>query len=108
MCVGAQIALANHETQEQIIGQLDGLCDTLAIFSSSQALVDCDAIPSMPPVTFKIAGRDFTLAAEDYVLQVWQAHLMRTELSQIRSPGCFRSCWWIHDVQRLLGKVGWC
>ncbi|KAK9915053.1 hypothetical protein WJX75_004180 [Coccomyxa subellipsoidea] len=65
-----KIALANHETQEQIIGQLDGLCDTLAIFSSSQALVDCDAIPTMPPVTFKIAGRDFTLAAEDYVLQV--------------------------------------
>ncbi len=24
-----QIALANHQTQEQIIGQLDGLCDTL-------------------------------------------------------------------------------
>jgi phytepsin len=69
-CVHVQIALANHETQEQIIGQLDGLCDTLAIFSSSQALVDCDAIPTMPPVTFKIAGRDFTLAAEDYVLQV--------------------------------------
>ncbi|BDA43728.1 Aspartic proteinase oryzasin-1 [Coccomyxa sp. Obi] len=65
-----KIALANHETQEQIIGQLDGLCDTLAIFSSSQALVDCDTIPSMPPVTFKIAGREFTLAAEDYVLQV--------------------------------------
>lgn len=47
---------------------------TQAIFSSSQALVDCDAISSMPPVTFKIAGRDFTLAAEDYVLQVCSLH----------------------------------
>lgn len=45
-----------------------------AIFSSSQALVDCDSIPSLPPVTFKIAGRDFTLAAEDYVLQVCSLH----------------------------------
>lgn len=68
--VHVQIALANHETQEQIIAQLDTVCDTLAIFSSSQALVECDAIPSMPPVSFKIGGKDFTLAAEDYVLQV--------------------------------------
>lgn len=39
----------------------------------------------MPPVTFKIAGRDFTLAAEDYVLQVcsqhWPALLLRKEPS---------------------------
>jgi len=68
--VHVQIALANHETQEQIIAQLDTVCDTLAIFSSSQALVDCDAIASMPPVSFKIGGKEFTLAAEDYVLQV--------------------------------------
>ena len=34
---GAQIALANHQTQEQIIGQLDNACDTLSFMSSSQA-----------------------------------------------------------------------
>lgn len=65
-----QIALANHQTQEQIIAQLDGLCDTLAIFSSSQALVECADIPNMPPVTFKIGGKAFTLTADQYVLQV--------------------------------------
>jgi hypothetical protein len=65
-----QIALANHQTEEQIIAQLDTLCDTLSIFASSQALVECEQISEMPNVTFTIAGKDFTLAAEDYVLQV--------------------------------------
>ena len=64
-----QIALANHQTEEQIITQLDTLCDTLSIFASSQALVECQQIPEMPDVTFTIAGKDFTLTAEDYVLQ---------------------------------------
>ena len=64
-----QIALANHQTEEQIITQLDTLCDTLSIFASSQALVECEQIPEMPDVTFTIAGKDFTLTAEDYVLQ---------------------------------------
>ena len=64
-----QIALANHQTEEQIIAQLDTLCDTLSIFSSSQALVECEQISEMPDVTFTIAGKDFTLTAEDYVLQ---------------------------------------
>ena len=64
-----QIALANHQTEEQIIAQLDTLCDTLSIFSSSQALVECEQISEMPDVTFTIAGKDFTLSAEDYVLQ---------------------------------------
>ena len=31
-----QIALANHQTQEQIIGQLDVACDSLSFLSSSQ------------------------------------------------------------------------
>ena len=64
-----QIALANHQTEEQIIAQLDTLCDTLSIFSSSQALVECEQISEMPDVTFTIAGKDFTLSAQDYVLQ---------------------------------------
>ena len=68
-----QIALANHQTEEQIIAQLDTLCDTLSIFSSSQALVECEQISEMPDVTFTIAGKDFTLTAEDYVLQASQS-----------------------------------
>ena len=35
-----------------------------------QAVVECDKIASMPEVTFRIAGRDFTLTPEQYVLKV--------------------------------------
>ena len=35
-----------------------------------QAVVECDKIDSMPEVTFRIAGRDFTLTPEQYVLKV--------------------------------------
>ena len=61
---------ANHQTEEQTIAQLGTLCDTLSIFASSQALVECEQISEMPDVTFTIAGKDFTLMAEEYVLQV--------------------------------------
>ena len=67
----AQIALANHQTQEQIIQTLDTACDTLSFLGSSQAVVDCAAIPRMPTVTFTIAGEDFDLTPEQYVLKVW-------------------------------------
>ena len=66
---GAQIALANHQTQEQIIRTLDGACDTLSFLGSSQAVVDCAKIPTMPTVTFTIAGKAFDLTPEQYVLK---------------------------------------
>ena len=66
---GAQIALANHQTQQQIIQTLDTACDTLSFLGSSQAVVDCAAIPRMPTVTFTIAGKDFDLTPEQYVLK---------------------------------------
>lgn len=31
--------------------------------------MECEQISEMPDVTFTIAGKDFTLSAEDYVLQ---------------------------------------
>ena len=66
----AQVALANHETQESIIQNLDTLCDTLSYISSSQAVVDCDKLSTMPDITFTIEGRDYTLTADQYVLKV--------------------------------------
>lgn len=65
-----QVALADHQTQEQIEEGLLTICDTLSFISSSQAIVDCDKIPDMPNVTFEIDGKDFVLTPEDYVLQV--------------------------------------
>jgi phytepsin len=65
-----KVAIANHETQEQIEENLERVCDTLSFLASSQAVVDCEKIPSMPNVTFTIEGKDFTLTPSDYVLQV--------------------------------------
>lgn len=38
--------------------------------ASSQAMIDCDKIPSLPQISFNIAGKDFFLSGEDYVLKV--------------------------------------
>ncbi|XP_032939914.1 cathepsin D-like [Catharus ustulatus] len=37
-----------------------------------QYLLDCDKVPSLPNVTFVLGGKEFTLSARDYVLQVSQ------------------------------------
>lgn len=78
------MALANHETQEEIEENLEAVCDTLSFLASSQAVVDCNKIPTMPNVTFTIEGKDFTLEPKDYVLQVsvqdvrWHSSLLPT------------------------------
>lgn len=43
-----------------------------------QYVVDCSLIASLPPVTFTIAGAQFTLEGSDYVLRV----------STCASPAC--------------------
>eukprot|EP00884_Botryococcus_braunii_P006175 jgi/Botrbrau1/15559/Bobra.0274s0003.1 len=65
-----KIALANNQTQYTIIKNLEGACDSLAFFSNTQAVVDCERLPGMPDVTFTIEGKTFTLAPEQYVLKV--------------------------------------
>lgn len=37
---------------------------------SGQYTVECSAIPDLPPLTFTFAGKEFTIGAEDYILQV--------------------------------------
>lgn len=37
---------------------------------SGQYTVDCAAIPKLPDLTFVFAGKDFTISASDYILQV--------------------------------------
>lgn len=65
-----KVALTNNQTVEQILETLDGACEALSFGSGGEAVIDCDKIASMPDVTFSIGGRDFTLSAEQYVLQV--------------------------------------
>ena len=67
-----QVAIANHETQEEIEANLMNICDTLSFLASSQAVVECSKIPTMPNVTFTIDSKDFTLTPDDYVLKVSQ------------------------------------
>ncbi|XP_014221581.1 lysosomal aspartic protease-like [Trichogramma pretiosum] len=39
---------------------------------AGEAMVSCDAIPHLPVIDFKFAGKDFSLKGEDYVLKVSQ------------------------------------
>eukprot|EP00891_Asterochloris_glomerata_P005499 jgi/Astpho2/5499/Aster-07834 len=64
-----KVALASNETLSQIEERLEGLCELLS-FGSSQAVVDCDRIDSMPDISFTIAGKEFPLTPRDYVLRV--------------------------------------
>ena len=64
--------MASEETQDQIEQQLEAACDTLSFLASSQAVVDCDKIPTMPDVAFEINGRSFSLTPDQYVLKVRQ------------------------------------
>nr|QOL01246.1 putative extracellular protein TR9_052 [Trebouxia lynnae] len=65
-----KVALANNETETQIEDKLAGLCDSLSFLGSSQAVVDCDKLSEMPDVSFTIAGKEFGLTPEQYILKV--------------------------------------
>ena len=65
-----QVALANNETETQIEDKLAGLCDSLSFLGSSQAVVDCDKLSELPDVSFTIAGKEFGLTPEQYILKV--------------------------------------
>jgi phytepsin len=68
-----QAALAANATADEVISTLEAACDGLAPLSTgTQALLDCDRVSKgdLPDVTFTIAGRDFTLGPEEYVLRL--------------------------------------
>ena len=65
-----KMALGNNETMAQIIDSMDSACEGLSFGAGGQAAVDCANIPNMPDITLSIGGRDFSLSAEDYVLQI--------------------------------------
>ena len=73
VCMCLQVALANNETESQIEDKLAGLCDSLSFLGSSQAVVDCDKLSELPDISFTIAGKEFGLTPEQYILKVsWQ------------------------------------
>lgn len=65
-----KVALANNETESQIEDKLAGLCDSLSFLGTSQAVVDCDKMSSLPDISFTIAGKEFDLTPEQYILKI--------------------------------------
>jgi phytepsin len=65
-----KIALANNDTMAQILDSLDTACEALSFGAGGQAAVDCENIPNMPDITFSIGGKEFSLSADQYVLQI--------------------------------------
>ncbi|KAK9803189.1 hypothetical protein WJX72_012429 [[Myrmecia] bisecta] len=68
-----KIALANKQTEEQIMEHLDTMCDALSFLGNSQAVVNCEDLPTMPNVSFTIAGKEWVLTPDQYVLKVGAA-----------------------------------
>lgn len=40
--------------------------------NSGQLVIDCERIPSLPSMTFTIAGKDLVLTGEQYIWKVWK------------------------------------
>ena len=70
----AKLALADNATAGEVVSELKAACDAAGSVSgagaATQAVVDCDALASLPDVTVTIEGRDFVLTPEQYVLRV--------------------------------------
>ncbi|WP_191113314.1 pepsin-like aspartyl protease, partial [Acinetobacter pittii] len=61
---GTSLLIGPPEEVEKIISQIGGTTSFLGITS-----VDCDRVDSLPPITFRINGQDYTLEGKDYVLK---------------------------------------
>ncbi|KAL6287340.1 hypothetical protein ACE6H2_011730 [Prunus campanulata] len=67
--VWMQNRLRLNETEEQILNYVNELCERLPS-PSGESVVQCDALSSLPSVSFTIGGKVFDLAPEQYVLKV--------------------------------------
>lgn len=65
----ADSKLEDKDTQEKLKKDLAELCVKEA-GAGGEAVVDCDSLSEMPDVTFTIAGKDFVLTPDQYVLKV--------------------------------------
>ena len=72
--LGAQYAIDNNQTVEEIEEQLDLLCDAIPTMGPSQSVFDCDKLANLPNITFDFSDAEFTLSPEQYMLRVrWSA-----------------------------------
>ncbi|KAF8017665.1 hypothetical protein BT93_H2766 [Corymbia citriodora subsp. variegata] len=63
--------LLQNNTKERIFEYINKLCESLPNLMG-QVAVDCDSIPTMPPVAFIIGNRSFELNPEQYITKVRQ------------------------------------
>lgn len=61
--------LSSNATLEEIEKKVETVCEALPN-PAGEAVVDCDKVPSLPDVSFKINGKVFTLTPEQYILKV--------------------------------------
>eukprot|EP00244_Chara_vulgaris_P014885 TRINITY_DN9666_c0_g3_i1.p1 TRINITY_DN9666_c0_g3~~TRINITY_DN9666_c0_g3_i1.p1 ORF type:complete len:190 (-),score=23.08 TRINITY_DN9666_c0_g3_i1:51-542(-) len=78
MCKFCQIFVFWIETQvkqnnskAEILEALDKLCEHLPS-PHGESVVDCSQVDMMPPITFRIAGKDFQLLPQQYILRIQQ------------------------------------
>eukprot|EP00897_Mesotaenium_endlicherianum_P010560 jgi/Mesen1/9532/ME000064S08882 len=69
LIVWVENQLEQNKTKTEIIAHLDKLCEHLPS-PAGESQVDCNAIDTLPPVTFHIAGEKFVVTAEQYVLKI--------------------------------------
>jgi phytepsin len=67
--IWAQNQLRKNKTEAQIKEYMNQLCERLPS-PNGESLVDCNSLSAMPPVSFTIAGKDFKLTPEQYILKV--------------------------------------
>jgi len=66
----AENALASNATAEDVEKFVEHeVCDNL-LPASGEGVIDCDKLSDMPNVVFTIAGQEFVLTPDDYVLKV--------------------------------------
>jgi phytepsin len=62
------LLLALFRLKYNNLQEVEALCDMLDF--GGPAMVECAKLKSMPTISFTIAGREFMLAPEQYVLRV--------------------------------------